>query len=122
MTQDEAKQLAEKREKHKSKNMRHMSWQAIEENGAWTVKLLETPQTKFNRAVQEMDEAKEDAAVAIVTGNMDALMLASRAHLLARCDAVITRYETVHGKVPTRSEEMLRLFDPTDAGKPTDAE
>lgn len=117
MTQEEAIQLAEKREKHKSKNMRHMSWQPVEENGVWSVKLLETPQRKIGQAVKQMDQARADAAVAIVTGDINALMVASRMHLLARCDAIVTKYESVHGKV----ERPIDIFDTSEIAKTPEA-
>lgn len=55
MTEQEAIAEATKREKAKSKQLGHMEWQAVEENGDWKAKLV-----KIRPSLQEAENQRRE--------------------------------------------------------------
>lgn len=61
MTKEEAIALAEKRNAHKGKALAHKEWVPSEDNGAWSVKLIDSPSYQSKRASDEMADALSQA-------------------------------------------------------------
>lgn len=91
MTKDEAEALANKRNAHKGKSLSNKEWVASEENGQWTVKLVDSKSFVVEQAQIEARNAIQDGRAAMLAGDVGAFLDAASRHLVSRVKIDLNR-------------------------------